>query len=70
MSFFFLNFLRRVIAPGLFWEPCVRSLSCRVDSFLVLNSFTLLRYFEIFIILTILVNCVFLALTNPPEEPE
>ena len=28
------------------------------------------RYFEIFVLLTIVVNCVFLALSNPPEEPE
>lgn len=35
-----------------------------------LNSLTFFRYFEIFILLTILINCVFLALTDPPEEPE
>lgn len=33
-------------------------------------SLTSCRYFEILILLTIFVNCVFLALTNPPEEPE
>ncbi|XP_048586351.1 sodium channel protein 1 brain isoform X2 [Nematostella vectensis] len=28
------------------------------------------QYFEMFVLLTILVNCVFLAMTNPPEQPE
>lgn len=28
------------------------------------------RYFEVIIILVILVNCVFLALKDPPEEAE
>lgn len=28
------------------------------------------QYFEVFVLLTIFINCVFLALTNPPEEPE
>ena len=28
------------------------------------------RYFETFVILTILINCVFLVLENPPDEAE
>ena len=66
-----------------FYHACMACLSETKDSpFLTFTDFASFsapnryllncdaRYFESLVILTILVNCVFLALERPPEEAE